>query len=208
MAYFISSKILGPYFRLRIPILTGTEHVPKSGPVLFVANHVSYNDPILIYAALMKDGARRIHTITKWRIFKVPFFRHWSGAIPLYEDRSLTYTMALTHLQQGENVLIYPEGGTNDHPFIGTVKTGAARLGLQTHCPIIPIGVERLKPRAKSQSLRIFEIVKGELHIHIGKPIDISRFYHEPVTRDLLHQVSGVIMTEVAALAHKKYIGK
>lgn len=206
MAYRLSNKILGPYFRLRIPVLDGNDNIPKKGPILLVANHVSYNDPILIYAGLMKYGSMRIHTIAKWKIFRLPIFQKWSGAIPLYEDRAKTFETALRYLQQGETVLIYPEGHTNDTSVIEKVKTGAARLALLTKCPVIPIGVERLTPRAKSQALRLLEIIKGQLHIHIGKPIDVSRFYDKPIDRPLLDEVTNTIMSEVARLAGKKYI--
>lgn len=143
-AYGVAVAIIRAGVRLlrwRVDI-AGTEHLPPGGPVLVVANHVSYIDPVLLGLAL-DDRGRTVRFLAKRELFD-----HWftgpvvRGADQIMVDRRGDAGAALRHaeraLADGKLLVIYPEG-TIHHVFDGrNAKTGAARLALACQVPVVP----------------------------------------------------------------------
>ena len=52
------------------------------------------------------------------------------------------YDAAVQAVREGECVVVYPEGTLTRDPDLGrcTGKSGAARIALETGCPVIPVG--------------------------------------------------------------------
>jgi 1-acyl-sn-glycerol-3-phosphate acyltransferase len=120
----------------------GWERIPARGPLLIIANHVTYFDPFWI-------GVRIYRTLRfmAWdKIFQFPLggllFR-WLGAFPvnLENPESSSYKTALKALQNGEAVMIFPEGGRSPDGRLMPFKEGAARLALRTGAAIVPVVV-------------------------------------------------------------------
>jgi len=206
MAYpFIRNAIL-PLLNKRIVSAEGLDNIPKSGPALLVANHVGFHDPLLLISALVvSTKGRKIYVITKWKMFRWKIFQNWIGSIPLYEDRIKTFDKTRRILNKGGLVLIYPEGKVGRLDEISKVKSGAARLALATHLPVIPIGLHRTSKLPKNVFVRYLEIFFSCVKIHIGQPLDLHAWYHKKIDRLLLDEVMRAIMVPVANLANKKY---
>lgn len=72
-----------------------------------------------------------------------------NGVIPLEtsdrEDRKIAFNRAIELLENGGNLLIYPEGAWNVSPNLLVMKifTGTVRIAQQTGAEIIPIAVEQ-----------------------------------------------------------------
>ncbi|MBU3748800.1 MAG: 1-acyl-sn-glycerol-3-phosphate acyltransferase, partial [Burkholderiaceae bacterium] len=72
LGYKIGTKVM-------IPIMNAitkrrwldTEKIPKSGPVVFYSNHVSYLDALVLAHILYKNG-RAVRFIGKEAVFKLP----------------------------------------------------------------------------------------------------------------------------------------
>jgi 1-acyl-sn-glycerol-3-phosphate acyltransferase len=143
--------------------------------------------------------------LAKWRIFANPLVRAIANTIPLYDDRQRTIAIALDLLQRGKIVCVYPEAGVNTQQTIGKVKTGAARLGLASRAPVIPIGLRRVSAVPQTSADHRHDILFGRVKVTIGAPIDISAWYGRPVDRPLLDEVTAAIMIRVAELAGKTY---
>lgn len=206
MSYPFSRRTFGPLLRPRITSITGLENIPRTGPVLFVANHVGDHDPLLLGAAIiLHTGGRKIHTVTKWKILWCPLWRKWMGIIPLYPDRTKTFSRLEELIRRREMVLIYPEGGVNVKPVIDHVKTGAARLALTTRVPIIPVGLQRATPPPKTELGFVLEILYARLRIQFGPPLDLAPWFGRTIDAALLKEVNSKIMTTVANLANKTY---
>ena len=62
---FVCTPVLRTYFRERIE---GREHVPKTGPFVLTANHVSYIDPVVLGVAC----PRPVHFMAKAELFQIP----------------------------------------------------------------------------------------------------------------------------------------
>lgn len=120
----------------------GMHHVPKTGPVLFVANHQSFFDPLMVGVAVR----RRIGYMARKTLFRNPAFgwllRHLY-CVPVDQEgtgiEGLRVTVRL--LQEGRPVLVFPEGErTRDgvmHPF----QPGVLLLIKKTLAPIVPVGI-------------------------------------------------------------------
>lgn len=148
--------------------------VPRSGPVLLVANHPnSLFDPAMVAFA----ARRQVRFLAKHTLFgdaKVGWLVRAAGSIPVYraEDaprelqRNLQVFGAVrAALAQGDAVGIFPEGLSHSAPALFPIKTGAARIALGAAeeiggaFPVIPVGLlYRGKDRFRSEAL----VVVGE----------------------------------------------
>jgi 1-acyl-sn-glycerol-3-phosphate acyltransferase len=81
-----------------------------------------------------------------------------------------------------------------------TGKTGAARIALMTGCPVIPVanwGAQEIL-QSYTGKLRIRLLPRKTLQVRAGKPVDLSAFEGKPLTSQLLHEATEVIMRRVA----------
>lgn len=115
------------------------ELIPKSGPLLVLANHPStFMDPILI-ASMLK---RKVYFLAKGELFKGSFLT-WLfsrlNMIPVYrkqDDPSQmnknkdTFVKCFEHLEKGGAILMFPEGTSITERKLRPIKTGAARIVL------------------------------------------------------------------------------
>src|SRR5262249_25072521 len=106
--YYLSmlTMILG--FSLRIK---GTRHVPKRGPVLFIANPQSFFDPVLVGLA----ARRHLAYLARKTLFDHRGFAwliRMLNAVPIDQEgvgiEGLRTTLSL--LQAGQAVVVFPEG--------------------------------------------------------------------------------------------------
>jgi 1-acyl-sn-glycerol-3-phosphate acyltransferase len=127
------------YFRYQA---RGLEHVPKQGPALFVVNHQSFLDPIMVGLSL----SRPVRFLARDTLYRAPLARAFLNkiyTIPLKRDAasSTTIRMAVSQLQQGFLVGIFPEGTRSSDGLIGTLKPGFIALVRRAEAPIIPVGI-------------------------------------------------------------------
>ncbi len=159
--------------------IIGRNHIPKTGPLLLVANHAnSLIDPVLVGMA----ATRRLRFLAKAPLFQVPLFGRfmtWIGMIPVHRPkddpamvkRSLnSLAQAAESLAAGSAIGIFPEGKTHDLRALSEVLGGTARMiqqaldagasGLQ----VVPVGINY-------DDKRLF---RSAVWIEVGKPIDAA----------------------------------
>jgi 1-acyl-sn-glycerol-3-phosphate acyltransferase len=214
----VARRRIGFWYRLAVLILRrpllvltkrdwhGTEHLPESGGVVVCTNHVSHFDP-LAFAHFLYDNGREPRFLAKDGLFRVPVLAtilRGAAQIPVYResaDASKAYSAAVSAVQRGECVAIYPEATiTRDPgmwPMVG--KTGAARVALETRAPVIPIAQwgpqDVLPPYAKRPRL----LPRKTMHLRAGPPVDLEEFRDRPVDGDLLHAVTAKILAAITA---------
>jgi 1-acyl-sn-glycerol-3-phosphate acyltransferase len=126
--------------------ISGLEHIPERGPVLLVANHVSFFDPLAV-ASVADRRRRRVRFMAMAELFRSPvagWFLKRLGHIPVDRNSDAarsSLTAALTRLGWGEPVGIFPEGGPSPYLEPRAGQTGAARLARWSGAPVVPIGL-------------------------------------------------------------------
>ena len=126
-------------FRLEVH---GRAHVPATGPVLFVSNHVSVLDPPFIGGA----SPRELFFLAKEELFDVPLFGrfiHALNARPVKRDGSDSRALKATLRLLGENraILLFPEGTRGVEGRLGEGKPGAGMLAVMSGAPVVPVYV-------------------------------------------------------------------
>lgn len=203
----IIRKIFIHLVKFRIKSVTGIKNIPKQGPIIFVTNHVGQQDPVLLYSLLIRETGQQIYSIAKWPSLSGKFGQKYLGTIPIYENKQKSIAHSIKILKNKGQLLIFPEGGVNLTNQINKVKTGAIRIALQAKVPIIPIGLIRSNRPPKNEFQHTLDIFFGGLKISIGSLIYLNPWYNKTIDKDLLKEANLLVMSKVAALANKQYIG-
>ncbi|GAA2225921.1 lysophospholipid acyltransferase family protein [Streptomyces amakusaensis] len=187
----------------------GMEHIPAEGGFITAVNHNSYLDP-LSYAHFQYNTGRVPRFLAKAALFRTPFvgmMLRGTRQIPVYRESTEAldaYRAAAAALDKGECVAFYPEGTITRDPDMWPMagKTGAARIALRTRAPVIPVaqwGANlAVPPYAKERKFRLFP--RKTLIVQAGPPVDLSRFYDQEATPEVLREATEVIMAEITAL--------
>ncbi len=185
LVYWSLRSILKPaihvYFRLH---RTGREHIPD-GPLLLAANHRSFLDPFVIGCCLR----RPIYFVAKRELFDIRLLGwvlNCMGAFPVRRGESdeEAMTTALTLLERGEAVVIFPEGTRNRIGPLAEPRRGIGRLALQSGAPVVPIAV-----KGSDRARRGWRIRPVRVDVRCGRPL----------TYPLLDQPSPRLAHEVTA---------
>ena len=124
----------------------GSEHLPTSGPVIVVGNHLSVADAFVLTAAVARRG-RRIRMLGTAGLFSAPVIGallRKVGYIPVHrrsDDPAAALAPARAALEAGQCVGLYPEGAITrlEDQWPARGKTGVVRLALDTGAPIVPL---------------------------------------------------------------------
>ncbi|ASW57497.1 1-acyl-sn-glycerol-3-phosphate acyltransferase [Plantactinospora sp. KBS50] len=186
---------------------SGQQHLPATGGVIIVPNHISHADP-LISAHYVYDSGRWPQYLAKASVFKLPvvgWLLRKVRQIPVERgsvDAARSLDQAVAAVRAGDAVVIYPEGTTTREPDLWPMrgKTGAARLALATGAPVVPMamwGPERIfDPRTKKLDLR-----PGlPMRVTAGPPVDLGRWAGASPSRATLDQMTDEIMLRVRDL--------
>ena len=128
-----------PFMKLDV---RGLEHLPLEGAAVLVANHVTNFDVFPMQISM----PRPIFYMGKAELFKVGIvdavFRRM-GAFPVYRGEKDQWAMrhAARVLEHGQVLGMFPEGTRSQGRGLGVAKTGAARLAIEAHCPIVPMAL-------------------------------------------------------------------
>jgi len=188
------------------PRVEGKDNVPRTGPVIFASNHLSFIDSIAIPVA----APRPVHFLAKSSYFEGTGFSgalsrtffESIGAIPVRRGAGQAALDALDQqrklLEEGLAVALYPEGTRSTDGRLYKGRTGVAFLALQTGAPVVPVGLigtDRVMPKgAKMPSLR------ERITVKFGEPIDDSP--HGPASSGKARRLAtDQIMAAIHALS-------
>lgn len=208
IVYYVGRAILRPLLWLLFrPRVSGRADVPTQGPVLFVANHLSVWDTLLIPVTVVRPvqfltkseyftGSGPIGRIQAW------FFRS-IGAVPVVRSAGRA---AQASLEAGREILsgggafaIFPEGTRSRDSLLHEGKTGAAWLAIETGATVVPVGL------VGTDSMRPFRHWGGgdRVTIRYGSPmvVDVPADAGAGAARK---QLTERFMVQIAALSGQR----
>ncbi len=134
---WLGSRVARVLFRLEV---SGTEHVPRTGPVLLAGNHTGFVDGPLVFLVAPRAAAM----LAKSEIFVGAGLRvlGWLGLIPVHRGRADRDALhaGLAVLAAGGALGVFPEG-TRGAGRLDTVNDGLAYLALRSGAAVVPIAV-------------------------------------------------------------------
>ena len=203
MIYFISRII----YKVLLNILgkfevSGEENLPKKGPFIIAANHVSYADPV-VAGVLCRVAPVRF--MAKKELFENPKFGWWFKAcqcIPIERDSKSFKPLkeAIEKLKKGEIVGIFPEGTRSPDGELHDPGLGIGLLAVKSGAPIVPVfisGTEKALPKGSSK------INPTKVKAKVGKPIAVNSNNSSKDKKKLYESISRSVMGSIAQLKNE-----
>ncbi len=184
--------------------VVGQEGVPPFGPLIVVANHLSYADPPVLAASI----PRPLYFIGKQELFANPI----SGAVmrgghvyPLERSGiggAQAMRLVLRLLAQDHALVIFPEAHRSPDHTMKEGMAGAAYLALKSQAPILPVGITGTE---KTPGWRMaFPLCR--FTVNIGQPFTLPVLEGRP-SRQVVESMRDMIMYRIAALLPEDYRG-
>ena len=169
----------------------GACNVPKKGPAIILANHVSYWDAVVLAVAT----PRRIYFMGHSGLFKIPIFAQIIkslGAFPVDREKSdrAALRAAMEILNRGDVLGIFPEGTRIRDGSLGKFKMGAAMIAAKTNAPLVPFALINTPNIFSRGFFRPFKVV-------IKEPVYIVKEEGQKITSQRLEEISIDIRQQI-----------
>ena len=215
---------LGPFFSLFFRISAeGQDNVPEEGGALLVSNHRCYLDPLVIGYCV----DRYINWGAGSHLYGIPGtapLMNLVGFFPINiyggTEGDVSVDMGRKLLENGEIVGLFPEGIESfmyiyRESKVSEFKTGFVKMALEARVPVIPVALpaEEEKELIKIPGILVKPFVSHptakdgvqlityrRVKCRIGIPIDLSPYYHEPITKNLMDFIAAKIRRIVIKL--------
>ncbi|WFE40900.1 lysophospholipid acyltransferase family protein [Micromonospora sp. WMMD998] len=174
-------KVLAPLARLAFrPVVEGRDNVPRHGPVILAANHLSFLDSVVIPLV----APRPVAFLAKAEYFRQPGVKGWLtrtcltgiDAIPVerggHRSAQESLRVALDVLAAGRAFGIHPEGSRSRDGRLYRGRTGVAWLALASGAPVVPVavlGTDRIQPVGARLPR------PGRITVRFGTPLRFTR---------------------------------
>ena len=189
----------------------GAEQVPAAGPVLLVANHSSFLDPPLVGGM----APRPVSFMAKAELFRVPLLG-WLisrlNARPVRREGADAGALrtALRILQEGNALLLFPEGTRGPEGTLREPKPGAAMLAVLSGATVVPVfirGSGRAWPRGRRLPRPAKVIVRfGKPCTFPRKDADGRKADYEAVSRAMMAAIGRLADPTMAGAVERKHL--
>lgn len=176
------------------------KNIPKKGGVVICPNHTSYIDPPLIGSATF---SRIFRFMARDTLFKSRFTGAvitWMGAFPVRRaavDRK-SWAMFVKLVQQGECVMLFPEGTRTEDGEIHEGKPGAGMLLYKAKALVVPVythGLFAAWPKGQKEP-HLFK----RITVKYGEPMDMADLYNLPESKEVYQQITDRVMERIRGL--------
>ncbi len=169
------------WLRPKVYRLDGKKPEKIKGGVLISANHMSFEDPIII---LITFWYRRVASLATKDLYKNKLLHFMFNCMHCIQVDKQNFSMSSLHavfeyLSEDKAVLIFPEGGVNlQNTEMNSFKSGAVLMAHRTKKPILPVYL--VKPEKWYHRRRVI----------IGEPFDVATALGDRPTMQAMARVS------------------
>ena len=154
--------------------VSGAEHLPRSGPALLAANHVSHLDPVVLLVVAHRSG-RKVRVMGVQEVHDHPLVGRFVRAgrhIPVVQGSPSRAPLLAAEqaLAAGELVLVYPEGTIPEVGAQVAAKGGVGLLTSRAGVPVVPLRSRGLERRALA-GWRPWR--RLDATVHVGPPVQL-----------------------------------
>ncbi|MGN0675871.1 MAG: lysophospholipid acyltransferase family protein [Oscillospiraceae bacterium] len=192
MNAFVRYTVWGIYKLFYNFHIEGTENIPQDRPLVMASNHRSYADPVILTMPMK----RKVTYMAKEELFKNKLFGWFItklGAFPVKRGSGDMQVIddAVSILNSGRHLVIFPEGTRSKDGKVGKGKTGVALIAAKSGADVLPCGIifegEKLHFRSK-------------LTLRFGKVIPANEIAVEDASPKALKAVKQRIMGAITEL--------
>jgi 1-acyl-sn-glycerol-3-phosphate acyltransferase len=188
--------------------IRGMENIPAAGGAVVLVNHVSYLDFMLAGVPFWYAHRRYVRFMAKEEVFRHrvagPLMR---GMHHIPVDRRAgaeSFRHAVTALQSGELVGVFPEATIHPHFCLAPFKSGAARMAALADAPVLPLivwGSQRILTKGRPR--RLLAARHTPVSITVGPPVAPGELADARAGTALLAEVMGKVLDD----AQRRYPG-
>ena len=181
-------------FLFRVKIY-GKENIGKESAFIICPNHLSFWDAPTLVSGLKRND---MYILAKEELYKnglIKWIAKKTKVLPVKKGSgdAGVLKVCLKALKENHVVLLFPEGTRNGIAKCGKLHNGAVLMNLMSGAPIIPIGLQT------KTNYKLFTKVK----INIGKPMDFSEFKDKRNDKEILNNLSDILMKEIIRLTNE-----
>lgn len=181
--------IMRIFFSLKVE---GRNNLPEAGSFIVAANHTSFLDPMAVQTSIpakinwivRKDVIERKHLKVIHYIF---------DSIPV----NGSVKSALTALEKGRVLGIFPEGRRSEDGKLEEAGNGVAILALKSGRPVVPVGIKGAF-EAYPPGKKFFK--PHPISVNIGRPLSFKKEEKEEIDESILQETKDRVMDGIRGL--------
>lgn len=189
------AKAFMRYSKSEVTII-GEENIPKNRAVLFVGNHQSIYDIVILLAYVKQP----IAFVAKIEIVKLPIISTWMKYMHcIFMDRDdirqslRAINQGAENLKKGYSYVIFPEGTRTISGQLEEFKPGSFKLAIKAGVPIVPFTfIDSYKIMSKDR----FSLKKASVKLAFSPPVYIEDIDTKD-TKKLADDVRQIVSKEL-----------
>lgn len=165
--------------------VVGTENLWSHRPAVFVFNHQSQLDVVIMAALLRQDFTG----VAKKELRTDPFFAPlgWLGDVAFVdrantEEAKKALAPAVAALQAGRSLAMAPEGTRSATPALGPFKKGAFHVAMQAGVPMVPVVIRNA---GELMPAHVPLVNSGTLQVAVLPPIPTGKWKADTIDKQV-----------------------